>query len=350
MSSAAAWRCLSICAFLAVTGASTLARADAIQVRMVTKVSAGQQPKLEITALQPLDRVEVMLNREDGKAVGQNLGSMAVGATREFLMDGRPGKHHYTGKITCVVAGEPQDSQVYFDTLVGGELNVLLDKSQVDLRLGRMQLQISSPDGKVELRIIGGDGSEVLLEQEQDFADRDPATPLVMMWKPLPKGTEVGRIEVKVSDGSGAYRSYALYPWSVYIPHEEVNFATNSAAIDRGESPKLETSLAKIGEALGKHKDLGAIKLYIAGHSDTVGAAPYNLELSRKRAASIATWFRKSGLVIPIAYEGFGEFAPLVNTPDNTPEPRNRRVDYILSIEDPVLKATNFQPVWKLLK
>jgi outer membrane protein OmpA-like peptidoglycan-associated protein len=336
--------------FVALTGVATAAQADAIQVRMVTKVSAGQQPKLELTALQPLDRVEVNLNREDGKNVGQNLGSMAVGATRDFLLDGRPGKHHYTGKITCVVEGVPQDSQVYFDTFVGGALDVVLDKSQVDLRLGRMPLQINSPDGKVELRIIGGDGIEVLLEQDQDFADRDPATPLVMMWKPLPKGTEIGRIEVKVSDGSGAYKSYALYPWSVTIPHEEVNFATNSAAIDRSEAPKLEASLAKIGDALAKHKDLGPIKLYIAGHSDTVGAAPYNLELSRKRAQSIANWFRKLGLRIPIAYEGFGEFAPLVNTPDNTPEARNRRVDYILSIEDPVLKATNFQPVWKLLK
>ncbi|HEX7596686.1 MAG TPA: OmpA family protein, partial [Polyangia bacterium] len=70
----------------------------------------------------------------------------------------------------------------------------------------------------------------------------------------------------------------------------------------------------------------------------------------RKRAAAIATWFRKNGLRIPIAYEGFGEFALLVATPDNTAEPRNRRVDYILSIEDPVLKATDFQAVWKLLK
>jgi len=39
-----------------------------------------------------------------------------------------------------------------------------------------------------------------------------------------------------------------------------------------------------------------------------------------------------------------------VATPDNTDEPRNRRVDYILSVEDPTLKATEFQPVWKLIK
>jgi hypothetical protein len=39
-----------------------------------------------------------------------------------------------------------------------------------------------------------------------------------------------------------------------------------------------------------------------------------------------------------------------VATPDNTDERRNRRVDYILATEDPVLKATEFQAVWKPIK
>ena len=336
--------------FLLLVSVPLAARADAIQVRMVTKVGLGQKPKLEITALQNLQRVEVMLNRDDGKNVSQNLGAIDVGQTREMLLDGKPGKHHYSGRVTCVVDGEPQDSQVYFDTLVGGELTVIVDKTKVDLATGRMPIQINSPDGKVELRILGASGGEPLLEHEQEFADRDPAIPFWLTWKPLPKGTEVGRIDLKVSDAAGAYKSFALFPWSVYIPHEEVNFATDSASIAPTETPKLQASLSKIADALAKHKNLGPIKLYIAGHSDTVGAAPYNLALSRKRAQSIAGWFRKNGLRIPIAYEGFGEFALAVATPDNTDEPRNRRVDYILSVEDPTLKATEFQPVWKLVK
>jgi outer membrane protein OmpA-like peptidoglycan-associated protein len=335
---------------LLILGIPLAARADAIQVRMITKVSMGQRPKLELTALQKLERVEVMLNREDGKNVGQSLGGLGVGETHDVLLDGKPGKHHYTGRITCVVDGVPQDNKVFFDTLVGGELTVILDKTKVNLAAGRMPVQISSPDGKVELRIISASGDETLVENEQEFADRDPAIPLTIQWQPPPKGSEIGRIDLKVTDGSGAYKSFSLFPWSVSIPHEEVNFATNSANIERDEAPKLQASLGKIADALAKHKDLGPIKLYIAGHSDTVGAAPYNLNLSRQRAAAIAAWFRKNGLRVPIAYEGFGEFALMVATPDNTAEPRNRRVDYILSIEDPVLKATDFQAVWKLLK
>ena len=346
----ASQRLLNSLLFLLLASVPLVARADAIQVRMVTKVGVGQKPKLEITALQNLERVEVMLSRDDGKNVSQNLGAINLGEMREMFLDGKPGKHHYSGRVTCVVDGAPQDSQVYFDTLVGGELTVIVDKTKVDLAAGRMPIQINSPDGKVELRIFGASGGAPLLEHEQEFADRDPVVPFWLTWKPLPKGTEVGRIDLKVSDDAGAYKSFALFHWSVYIPHEEVNFATDSASIAPTETPKLQASLSKIADALAKHKNLGPIKLYIAGHTDTVGAAPYNLGLSRKRAQSIAGWFRKNGLRIPIAYEGFGEFALAVATPDNTDEPRNRRVDYILSVEDPTLKATEFQPVWKLVK
>jgi outer membrane protein OmpA-like peptidoglycan-associated protein len=349
-SATASQRLLACILLLLLCSLPLAAQADAIQFRMVTRVGLGQKPKLEITALQNLERVEVMLNREDGKNVGQNLGAMGVGEKREVLLDGKPGKHHYSGRVTCVVDGAPQDSQVYFDTLVGGELTVLVDKSKVELSAGRMPILVSSPDGKVELRISGASGGPALLEHEQDFADHDPAVPLFVTWKPLPKGTEVGRVDLKVTDASGAFKSFALFPWSVYIPHEEVNFATDSASIDRAETPKLQASLSKIADALAKHKDLGPIKLYIAGHTDTVGTATYNLNLSRRRAQSIAGWFRKNGLRIPIAYEGFGEFALLVATPDNKDEPRNRRVDYILSVEDPILKATDFQAVWKPIK
>jgi outer membrane protein OmpA-like peptidoglycan-associated protein len=81
-----------------------------------------------------------------------------------------------------------------------------------------------------------------------------------------------------------------------------------------------------------------------------VGAAKYNLGLSLKRAQSIAGCFRKNGLRIPIAFEGYGEQALRIATPDNTDEPRNRRVDYILSVEDSVLGAKDFRPVWKTIK
>jgi len=343
-------RLVAVSAWLAALALPLPAWADAISVKMVTQVPAGQAPKLTITANEPVDQVEVLLNRDDGKMVEEQLGELGAGGWRDVMLDARVGKHKYSGRITCVSGGKPSATQVSFETVVSGVLNVVLDKSRVDLANGRMELQVSVPDGRVELKILSATDGATLVEHEQSFVDHAASDPLIVKWTPPPKGAEVGRVDVRVSDASGAFRSYSLFPWSVYIPHEEVNFATDSAAIAATETPKLVASLAKIGDALAKHKDLGPIKLYIAGHTDTVGAAPYNLALSRKRAQAIAGWFRKNGLRLPIAFEGYGEYALRVATPDNTDEPRNRRVDYILSVEDPVLKATDFRPVWKSIK
>jgi len=326
------------------------AHADAISIKMVTTVPAGQHPRLTITAIEPVDKVEVLLNRDDGKMVDESIGQLAAGARHDVVLDGTVGKHRYSGRITCVSHGKPSSSQVEFQTAVTGSVRVSIDKSKVDLAAGRMEVMVSIPEGKVEVKILSATDGAVLVEQEQSFSDHEPGTPLVVRWKPPAKGSEVGRVDVRVSDPTGAYQSFSLFPWSVYIPHEEVAFATGSAAIAPSETPKLQASLAKIADALAKHRDLGPIKLYVAGHTDTVGKSKYNLGLSLKRAQSIAGWFRKNGLRIPIAFEGFGEQALAVATPDNTDEPRNRRVDYILSVEDPVLRATDFHPVWKNLK
>ena len=107
----------------------------------------------------------------------------------------------------------------------------------------------------------------------------------------------------------------------------------------RGEKPKLEDSYAKIKKAIKEHKDLGSIKLFIGGHTDTVGSAAHNMELSRRRARAIAAWFRHRGIHIPVYYAGFGESVPAVKTGDNVDEPRNRRVDYILAIDPPQMKS-----------
>jgi len=327
-----------------------VAKADAISVKWLTTVPAGRQPSLTITANQPLEKVEVLFNRDDGKLVDETIGELGAGGSRDVMLDGAVGKHKYSGHITCVSNDVPIATQLSFETVVAGVLTVGLDKARVDLVHGRLELQVSIPEGKVELKIISATDGATLIEHEQPFSEHDPRDPLIVEWNPLAKGSEVGRVDVRVSDATGAAFLYSLFPWQVYIPHEEVVFATDSAAIARTETPKLQASLAKIADVLDKHKDLGAIKLYVAGHTDTVGAAKYNLGLSLKRAQSIAGWFRKNGLGVPIAFEGFGEQALRIGTPDNTDEPRNRRVDYILSVEDPVLKATDFHSVWKTIK
>ena len=225
------------------------------------------------------------------------------------------------------------------------KLDVTIDKSKVDLKEHRLEVRMNHVAAKVTIKVFDESGA-VLADQEHEFAGSAPGSPLIVTWSPSSDAT-VGRIEVFGYDEDGAYKGIAITPWAVSIPHEEVNFRRDSADIDDPEKPKLEASFAKVTEAVAAHKDLGRIALFIAGHTDSVGTAAYNLQLSRARAQAIAGWFRKRGLKIPIAFEGFGESALLVKTPDEVDEPRNRRVDYILSIDEPAFKTSGFRPAWK---
>jgi outer membrane protein OmpA-like peptidoglycan-associated protein len=226
----------------------------------------------------------------------------------------------------------------------GTPLRVEIDKSRA-LSQRTVELRMNHAPGHVEVKVYGVTGDAPLVEHEQKFDGHAPGEPLIVTW-PDP-GADIGRIEVKSFDTEGASYTYTLTPWSVSIPHEEVNFATDSAVVTPGEAPKLEASLKLINEALAKHREIGAAKLFLVGHTDTVGNPAYNLKLSQARAQSISAWFRKRGLRIPIYYEGLGEQSLLVQTPDETDEPRNRRCEYILGEASPPLKALGFRPTWK---
>ena len=96
------------------------------------------------------------------------------------------------------------------------------------------------------------------------------------------------------------------------------------------------------------------MRLYIAGHTDTVGANAKNRKLSLDRALAIGSYFKKKGIKIPIAVAGFGEEVLKAKTADNTDERANRRADYVIGpasgappFKGPYLKV---KADWKQLK
>jgi outer membrane protein OmpA-like peptidoglycan-associated protein len=228
-------------------------------------------------------------------------------------------------------------------------LRVQVDKSKVDMKQHRLELKMSQPAAEVKIKVFGESGA-VLADEVHDFSGRPAGMPLIVTWSPTSEET-VGHIELRAYDARGSWTAVELAPWFVPIPHEDVNFATDSADIGGDEGPKLEAAFTKLNEVLEKDRAHGrqhpGLTLYIAGHTDTVGGDGYNLKLSQARARSIGTWFRKRGVRMPIAYEGFGESSPAVKTADNVDEARNRRADYILSDDPPTFKTTGFRPSWK---
>ena len=223
---------------------------------------------------------------------------------------------------------------------------IQIDKSKVDLANHRLEMRLSQPPADVEI-VVTADSGEQLASDRHDFTGHAAGSPLIVTWTPS-SDAPAARIELRAHDTAGGFAGMAIVSWSISIPHEEVVFKTDSAEIMDAERPKLEASLQLISAAVAKHKDeFGHPTLFIAGHTDTVGGNGYNLKLSQARAQSIARWFKSHGLRIAVAYEGFGESALAVKTADNVDEPRNRRVDYILSVEEPALRATGFHPSWK---
>ena len=128
-----------------------------------------------------------------------------------------------------------------------------------------------------------------------------------------------------------------------------VNFDTGKWDVRPGEQGKLDKSLQLISDAVGKYGHLAEIKLFIAGHTDSVGTPDSNRTLSDNRARAIGQYFRKRGLRIPVLYEGFGEFALKKATGDEMDEPQNRRAEYILSIETPKIENARVEASWSKL-
>jgi outer membrane protein OmpA-like peptidoglycan-associated protein len=96
------------------------------------------------------------------------------------------------------------------------------------------------------------------------------------------------------------------------------------------------------------------LRLYIAGHTDTVGSDAKNKQLSLDRARAIGAYFRTKKLAIPISVAGFGEQVLKVQTPQDTDERANRRADYVLGpaegappFKGPYLKA---HAEWRAIK
>lgn len=97
----------------------------------------------------------------------------------------------------------------------------------------------------------------------------------------------------------------------------------------RFESEALTAaSAALVPDILKSVKALPVPEVVVVGHTDTMGDRKANAALGLKRANTVREILARAGLARgTIAVTSHGEADPLVKTPDNTPEPRNRRVE-----------------------
>lgn len=317
------WVCIAI---VALTG---IAAGQPVSFRLQGRVPVGQKPKLVVTATKSVTEIRVDLDRDDGKRFAMKWGVLAKGKSTTFeIGDGKVGKASYKGQISAFVGDEKWNDVLEFDTAVTAPIKITYDADHLDLDKHELQVKVSRPVDSAELVVFGVDGKEI--GQGTAKWTGEPADKwLSITWKQLP-AARVMTMKLRVASDDGVASNLELIPWSVAIDHEDVNFATDSAVIAATETEKLDASLAKIAEVIKTSGRFMKMKLYVAGHTDTVGANAKNRKLSLDRAVAIGTYFKKKGVKIPIVVAGFGEEVLKVSTKDNVDEAKNRRSDYVL--------------------
>jgi OOP family OmpA-OmpF porin len=105
-----------------------------------------------------------------------------------------------------------------------------------------------------------------------------------------------------------------------------VEFATGSAEL----APAAVQTLDVLGSALSSEQ-LAGYRFRIEGHTDTVGSRDANQALSARRATRVVEYLATKFRIDRKRLEpvGKGQDGLLVATPDQTPEPRNRRVQVV---------------------
>lgn len=90
-------------------------------------------------------------------------------------------------------------------------------------------------------------------------------------------------------------------------------------------------SEALIPKIIAEAADRQAVDISVIGHTDTMSTIKLNERLSQQRAAKIIALLKKKGINFhAITLESHSERNLLILTPDNTYEPRNRRVEVLI--------------------
>jgi outer membrane protein OmpA-like peptidoglycan-associated protein len=174
----------------------------------------------------------------------------------------------------------------------------------------------------------------------------------VVVLLPDPDG-QVGEIEISNKDGSRNINQagYAVTVTSgnapqpaVKMPEKEIKRIFAEALVAEPAPPtryilyffwdSIELkpdSRVTIKEIINEIEKKVSSDIEVIGHTDRSGADEFNMTLSRRRAERVQDLLVAAEIApaaVRVAFHGEGN--PLIQTADNMPEPRNRRVEVIV--------------------
>lgn len=114
-----------------------------------------------------------------------------------------------------------------------------------------------------------------------------------------------------------------------------IQFETDKAVIKTVSYPILDNVVSIMRE----HPDF---ELDIIGHTDNVGSAPYNLNLSNRRANSVRQYLIDRGInASRLTADGKGLTKPIATNTTAEGRQQNRRVEFVVRIGDEIIYSTD---------
>lgn len=105
---------------------------------------------------------------------------------------------------------------------------------------------------------------------------------------------------------------------------QDVLFKFDSGSLTPAASQVLDTIVARLQKRPYK-------KIRVEGHTDSLGTASYNLDLSGRRANSVMQYFIRKGMdTAVISAQGKGELYPVATNKSDEGRRRNRRVEILV--------------------
>jgi outer membrane protein OmpA-like peptidoglycan-associated protein len=113
------------------------------------------------------------------------------------------------------------------------------------------------------------------------------------------------------------------------LPNHVVRITmTNQTAFDTNSStikPGFDTTMDKLADVVVRY---GKTTLTVVGHTDNVGSAQYNQQLSERRAHSVAQYLETKRVnPVRMALSGRGEEQPIASNASEAGRQQNRRVE-----------------------
>ena len=308
---------------------------DVVSLEYVKRGQVGTA-KPAFTVIANADAVELSVHGTCGSAKFDRSGPAAARERKTWEFDLGVGTYTCTGSLSVEATnGETGEMPLKFTVQVLPPMKMRLVGDSLDLPGRTLSVTLERDASKVEVTVFGPGGAEI--GGGLTPSNARAGQPIAVAWSQ--EHGEALKMKLKGYDADGFFSELELNPWRYSIPHEDVVFASGSAAIDSVEVPKLQSAMTEVQNTLAKYGKDVVIKLCVDGHTDTVGDAARNEALSLERAKAIASWFDRAGFPGDIYYSGLGERDPAVVTADSVDEVQNRRAVYTLAASAPDLNG-----------